>query len=318
MHRVAVLMSTYNGEKYLEEQIDSILAQKNVKVDLIIRDDGSSDNTLKIIRHYADKYDNVKFIDDNEHYGPSHSFMELLYNTDGYEYYSFADQDDVWKPQKINTAIQMLKGEKNVPCLYFSNQTIFMNDSERGLRFNKEPSHSLSVVLYYNIPSGCTMILNSALRNECAKDSKIPNKFIKLRMHDVWVHVIALLKGKVIYDSRSFINYRIHNSNTVGVPDAKGFIFTFIYLCKRIKRYFVGMTTPSEENSPNSSMMTARILIASVKNIRENDKELLLKYVNYRRSFRDKAALIFARRTWRESSLRLWCEFVVKVLLNWM
>lgn len=93
--KVIVLMSTYNGEKYLKEQIDSILNQVKVEVFLMIRDDGSSDNTIAILKEYERQNRNIKIIK-GKNIGVGNSFMQLLYNSAEAEYYAFADQDDVW------------------------------------------------------------------------------------------------------------------------------------------------------------------------------------------------------------------------------
>ena len=118
MKKIAVLMSTYNGEKYIEQQIKSILAQENVDVTLYIRDDGSFDNTVYCIKKFQDKNINI-IIGDNK--GPCNSFLELVNLVDDtYDYYAFSDQDDVWLPQKLKKSIDLIEkinvSEKS--CLY--------------------------------------------------------------------------------------------------------------------------------------------------------------------------------------------------------
>ena len=104
MKKVCVLMSTYNGEKYLKEQIDSILKQKGVKVNLLVRDDGSTDNTLSLLEEYKKKGlldyccgSNMK---------PARSFMELLSIAPDSDYYAFSDQDDYWEHDKLFNAVK--------------------------------------------------------------------------------------------------------------------------------------------------------------------------------------------------------------------
>ena len=117
MDKVAILMSTYNGEKYLDEQIGSILAQEGVDVTLYIRDDGSSDRTAEIIKYYCKSYHNVSFTQ-GENLGVGNSFMQLVYDAkDVYYYYAFADQDDIWLPEKIKMAADKIKESKR-PLLY--------------------------------------------------------------------------------------------------------------------------------------------------------------------------------------------------------
>jgi rhamnosyltransferase len=130
--KVCVLLSTYNGEAYLREQIDSILAQIDVSVELIIRDDGSKDSTVKIINEYKNQYVNVLILDSYKNLGPANSFMELLYASGDADYYAFAEQDDIWLPEKLSKAIGIIE-HKNIdgsssPVLYASNQILYYGD----------------------------------------------------------------------------------------------------------------------------------------------------------------------------------------------
>lgn len=120
MYKVAVLLSTYNGSKYIKEQIDSILSQEGVNIDIYIRDDGSTDETVNIIYEY--KSNNI-FLTEGKNIGVGNSFMELLYSVpEIYDYYAFADQDDIWSEKKIRIAIEVL--QKNKKHLYASNQEL--------------------------------------------------------------------------------------------------------------------------------------------------------------------------------------------------
>ena len=106
--KVLILLSTYNGEKYLEEQLNTILNQttEEISVSIIIRDDGSSDNTIKIINKYINDYDCIKLIK-GKNLGPALSFRELINLADEtYSFYAFADQDDIWVKGKIEAAVE--------------------------------------------------------------------------------------------------------------------------------------------------------------------------------------------------------------------
>ena len=105
---VTVVMSTYNGEKYISEQIDSILKQNCVRVKLYIRDDGSKDNTRQMIEEYAKRYDNI-YYEFGENVGFSKSFLYALKNAPDAQYYAFSDQDDVWSEDKIITTIALIQ-----------------------------------------------------------------------------------------------------------------------------------------------------------------------------------------------------------------
>lgn len=214
---VSVLMSTYNGEKYLQEQIDSILDQKNVDVNLIIRDDGSSDNTKDIVKRYVKKYDSISFYE-GKNLGVGKSFYKLLCDAPESDYYAFSDQDDIWLPDKLSRAISFIKdnqNEESQPIVYVSNQTII---DKNGIiikqRFLKEPKHDLFDCINNNVLCGCTMVLNQYLRCFLTDKNRLPSDdVIKVRIHDTWIVLAANVVGDVIYDPDGRILYRQHNSN---------------------------------------------------------------------------------------------------------
>ena len=136
MNRVLVIMSTYNGEKYVREQINSILMQKNVEVSVLVRDDGSTDGTLEVINGLQD--DRITVLN-GENMGCEASFFELLMHCKGYEYYAFSDQDDIWLEDKLARAIGMI-GSSDTPVLYCSNQMLVDGKgNEIGLRHQTAP-----------------------------------------------------------------------------------------------------------------------------------------------------------------------------------
>lgn len=214
---VAVLMSTYNGEKYLREQIDSVLEQENVNINLIVRDDSSKDGTISILREY-EKSGKLKLLTGGN-LGVGNSFMELLYQSPDADYYAFCDQDDIWLPNKMDVAIEKLeKLDTKVPGLYISNQ-ILVNEEGKKMkaRYQTEPKHGLENVIFSNYIAGCTMVMNQNLRNILIQHKHRPSKeFLELRIHDVWVMLVANLTGRIIYDKNSYILYRQHENNVVG------------------------------------------------------------------------------------------------------
>lgn len=127
MHTITVLMSSYNGEKYISEQIDSILHQENCNVNLIVRDDGSSDNTCEILEQYQ-KNNLLTWYSDGENLRPAHSFLRLLANAPDSDYYAFADQDDYWMTDKLDHAIKAIGNRSDIPMIYYANSELV--DSE--------------------------------------------------------------------------------------------------------------------------------------------------------------------------------------------
>ena len=104
--KVLVLMSTYNGEQYLQQQIDSIITQKNVDVELLVRDDGSTDKTIDILKDYQQK--GLLSYYAGENLKPQLSFLHLLRHAPECKYYAFADQDDVWLEDKLSSGIEAI------------------------------------------------------------------------------------------------------------------------------------------------------------------------------------------------------------------
>lgn len=220
MDRICVLMSTYNGEKYLVEQIESILAQKGVEVTLVVRDDGSSDATISILNKYQ-KQKKLSLIRDNTNLGPACSFMKLLYEAEDFDYYAFADQDDIWCKEKLITATSMIEGYKDISALYCSNQWILEDGKIKGLRFTHR-EHGIVQAICGNVFSGCTMVFNKKLFNALKQVNNRPSAdVLKSRMHDTWVIAVAECIGIVVYDENSYIEYRIHANNTVGLKNSK-------------------------------------------------------------------------------------------------
>jgi len=212
MRTVTVLMSTYNGEKYLKMQIDSILAQKDVDVKLLVRDDGSKDSTQDILKEYAKDRKLTWY--SGENLRSAKSFMDLIQKADDCEYYAFSDQDDFWLPNKLSSAVNILdKQNINQPALYYSVTTLVDED------LNKIEQHQESrkfIEFRYAVVSsnatGCTMCFNKALKdmiNLYTPEYKI--------MHDGWLHKVCLaVGGYAFYDTNSYIYYRQHGNNVIG------------------------------------------------------------------------------------------------------
>lgn len=211
MSSVQVLMSTYNGEKYLREQIDSILTQKDVDVHLTVRDDGSSDKTLDILQKYADA-GKITLLN-GENIGYKKSFLLLLDNAEQADYYAFADQDDVWDQDKLISAVDMMKLKNNeIPILYNGNARLV----DRNLFFicdeNKNPKISLGSTFVKNFATGCTVVFNNALRNVIKQCNP---KYIS--GHDSWLcRSCIAVGGVVLFDNIPHISYRQHSANTIG------------------------------------------------------------------------------------------------------
>lgn len=276
MEKVVVLMSTYNGEKYIEKQIDSILNQEGCLVELLIRDDGSSDKTCKIIEKYK-SLKNVMILDDNENLRPAKSFLRLLKVAPRCKYYAFADQDDEWDKDKLITGIKNIKSE-DVPTLYCSNaRVVDENLISRGYNVYKNDKHLNfeSIVINGNF-MGCTMVFNDKLRDKVVNIKQLDYYL----MHDYFMTIFcALIGGKIIYDPIPHMSYRIHNNNTVGVSTN---------LIEKITTKIKYIILKQEPRI--SKLCTSILELDEFTN--QNNKDFINLVSKYKYSFKDKLNLI--------------------------
>ena len=210
MKSVTVLLSTYNGEKYLGEQLESIVAQKGVDTRIIARDDGSTDQTTAILEEWKGKADLSWY--DGGNLGPALSFMDLLKNAGGAEYYALSDQDDYWLSDKLRTAVDALEKYDRRPALYFCQTELVDKDLNRIDSVIIHPRLTFGEALVYHFVGGCTMVMNRALRDIIIKYT--PGY---LSMHDVWIYDVAQAIGAhVVFDATPHILYRQHGDNVIG------------------------------------------------------------------------------------------------------
>lgn len=222
MRNIAVLMSTYNGERYLGDQLDSIAAQEGVNVTLIVRDDGSTDGSKEILRAREQDGELTCIVGNNIR--PARSFLELSFAAPDGEFYAFADQDDIWLPHKLRRAIDALQSiDSKTPALYFANATLAdekCRPVRTMLRTKREPNLSNALVQCYTI--GATMVMNAAARVALLRHGMPLN----MVMHDWWSYLVIAAVGKVIYDPEPTILYRQHDSNVYGAIGHREYVRT--------------------------------------------------------------------------------------------
>ena len=224
-------MSTYNGEKYIKRQIETLLNQKDVDIHVLIRDDGSKDNTVKIIKNFSS--DRIELIE-GTNIGFAQSFWTLLKIDNDYDYYAFCDQDDIWHEDKLISAINKLSSA-DCPALYTSD--VIAVDSDENII--KKNAFGFSGVLnyydslLYSVLPGCTFVFNKKLKEKLA----LYDGF--MISHDWTTYIVANIVGKVFFDPIPHINYRIHSNNSIGVDTSLGM------LIKKINRFI----KPKETNT---------------------------------------------------------------------
>ncbi len=235
-----IILSTYNGEKYLSQQLDSILNQTYKDWKLIIRDDGSVDSTLQIIEKYISRYpDKIQLIPSIGNLGPMLSFGELL-KVSTSKYIALCDQDDVWLENKLTLFHEKMLEIENrysdMPILIHSDLFVvdknlkIVNESfwnKLGLNPNIK---SLSYYLSSNNITGCSIILNNKLRELVIP---IPSD---ASMHDWWLAMNASFFGVIEHFDTKTMYYRQHEGNVVGAQHIITRIPKFFYYIKKIKK----------------------------------------------------------------------------------
>ncbi|MEE5988834.1 glycosyltransferase family 2 protein [Ligilactobacillus equi] len=216
MENVAILMSTYNGGKYISEQIESIINQTYKNWKLYIRDDGSSDNTIDIIKKYIKDDSRIIFIEDNKSLRPARSFFSLLSSVEA-TYYFFCDQDDYWLENKLEVMLNKMLGLNNsIPQVVYCNlKCTDENLVPRKYGFdNLVGKVSGKNRLIGNDMPGCIMMFNKKVRDLFVKN--LPKEVEKVSMHDWWIALIGQVFGEVHFIDERLIYYRQHSNNTLG------------------------------------------------------------------------------------------------------
>lgn len=217
--RIMILMSTYNGEKYLDEQLKSIYAQTYRNFEVYVRDDGSQDSTREILNEYQKQYDNFQWFSGTNR-GVSKSFFSLMKRIPLEDaVYVFSDQDDVWLPHKLQHIYEIFELDENAKPLLYCGDTILADQELHVLKrenFGKNICPSFGNALVENICIGCTSAMNGCLLEMLVK--KIPQYEV---MHDWWFYLTASCFGSVVYDKEPLLYYRQHDGNVLGSSTTK-------------------------------------------------------------------------------------------------
>lgn len=248
MNKLAICMATYNGEKYLSEQLDSILNQNNKNWKLFVRDDGSTDDTLKILNRYKEAFPTqIILIKEGNSTGSAESnFLKILeyLKNESFSYYMFSDQDDFWHDDKIDVMLNKITAmeqqrDDSTPLLVHSDLRVVdeklfvLSNSFIKYRALNPQIVDLNRLLIQNNITGCTMIWNKSLYDMLDFDN---TKYIA--MHDWWLTLVASAFGSIGYLDQSTIDYRQHGNNVVGATNVNSIAFIINRLLKtnRVKQ----------------------------------------------------------------------------------
>lgn len=288
--KVAILLSSFNGEKYIYEQVISILQQQlDCDLSLVVRDDGSTDSTIKILHEIREK-DSRLVIIEGENCGGNGSFFELLKYArelpQEYEYFALSDQDDVWDLNKVQIGVDAIrKSGKTKPILYGS----ITRPVNEQLEVIPRKRKTLKPITFYNsiiqnFIAGHTQIMNRQLLNLVYEaDASL------LYGHDSFIVNVAVLAGDVIFDSQPHASYRQHNNNQLGTSNCS----RLAWIKQRLHRIKKG---------------DSRQYGTQIEYIREYCKELMTqeqydevtRFLEYRKNFFNRLRYIATKKVYRQ------------------
>ncbi len=274
--QVQVLMSTFNGERFLMEQLESIYSQEGVDVNILVRDDDSQDRTPKLLQREEEK-GKLKWYS-GPNLKPARSFMDLLLHaSDNADLYAFADQDDVWDKDKLLVAANAIGKETN-PALYFCQTKLVDENLNDVKQLPISPKLTYGEALVYQFAGGCTMVFNRSMKY-------IVNKYTPeyIWMHDVWIYDVALAIGaKVFFDPVPHIKYRQHAGNFVGQTNS-----IWHQWKERILRLW---------RHEHRRLYTAQELLKGYGDLMPQENKMLTeKLIRYRTSFNNKLSLLLSK-----------------------
>lgn len=303
---VAVLMSVYNGERYLDEQLKSIYMQSigADNITIYIRDDDSSDLTYRIIQQWSEKIDIC--YEKGKNIGPAKSFWSLLQKGNiKADYYALADQDDVWHPDKLERGILLLREYKaEIPMLYYSNARLVDSAGKdiHLLEVRDDQKITTSKILAGFPAIGCTMVFNDSAK-KLVEESKVQ----VIEMHDKTLILLMYLLGKVIYDPSITMDYRQHEKNVVG----RG-IMKRNYPLRYLKHVYIRWF----KNKDIAPSRQAEALLAQYGDrVSKSDKRTLEEFSTYKKSIRSKMKLLQNREV-AALPYEVRRSFKMRILLN--
>lgn len=279
--KIEVLLSTYNGEKYLESQIDSILNQQGVEIVLTVRDDGSTDRTLEILESYKAKWPTKIFVIEGENIGYRRSFLSLLAMADEtVDYFAYADQDDVWELDKLKCAVMLLNGNLD-SWLYAS--ALKITDENLNIMSTKcldDLRQTLGSFFVRTRLAGCTMVFTKNLLKIALKYAKLDVEHEMAPDHDCLLCMLSMIYGKrILYDTQSHILHRRHDAaETSGGRGVKNRIFieknrivyrkhSYQYIAKLLLKEQIDWNQSSQVNNNRKLLEKIALYNYSVRNV---------------------------------------------------
>ena len=215
MMKLLVLLSSYNGEKYLREQVDSLLSQTLDGVEILVRDDGSTDETRTILEAYAEQ-GKLRWAA-GAHLGLARSFWRLLQTCGDADYYAFCDQDDIWDADKLEIAVGKLGKEgAATPALYCGDVRVTDSAGRMAGHLVRYCPADYGHALIRNLAPGCTYVFNRAAMELLRR---FDAESMEIDLHDWTAYQIIACFGRIVFDREPHMSYRQHGGNVIGAPD---------------------------------------------------------------------------------------------------
>ncbi|MFI3190704.1 hypothetical protein BCS42_09170 [Crenothrix sp. D3] len=295
-NQVTVLMSTYNGGQFLQQQLNSLYEQTYPHIKILVRDDGSSDATNTILAHEQAR-GAIAQLEAGANLGATASFFTLLRHAAQTQtaYVAFCDQDDVWQTNKIERAVSLLAEVSDCPALYCSRLDI-VNEQLEMLELSVKPTKiGFGNALVENIAVGCTMVLNRKAIDLLCQQT-LPNH---VYVHDWWCYLVISCFGKIIFDDNPLIKYRQHGGNVIGAAT------NHIGVLKRkLARLFNARLWISEQTVTFLELFADRLPPA--------ERELLTLLIKAKSSCWCRVRLALSPAIWRQKSID---NFILRLVI---
>ena len=297
--KTLVLLSSYNGERFLREQLDSLLSQTLDGMEILVQDDGSTDATASILEEYADR-GSLRWYS-GENLGSSRSFWRLLMDCGDADYYAFCDQDDVWDADKLEIAAAALeKLDAGIPALYCGDVRV----TDAGLHVTakhmvrSEPA-DFPHALIRNLSPGCTYVFNRAAKELLCR---FYAERLGIELCDWTAYQIIACFGRIIFDSEPHMSYRQHSGNVIGAADK-----SVKARLQKVRSFWNG----SKRNSRSRQALRLERAYGDVMS--PDNRELTALYAHYRENKAVKTKLLKEQRNLNGKDRFL---FRMAILLN--
>ena len=287
---VAVILSTFNGAAFLQQQLNSLYEQTYPGVRIMVRDDGSSDSTRGILEREQSK-GRIELLAGHDNLGAASSYFALLQNAAAAkaDFVAFCDQDDVWMPEKVSRAVTALSAIRNERVAMYCCRLEVVDADLAHIGFTALPKRiGFGNALVENVCVGCTMVLNGKAIELISRN--LPARVL---VHDWWCYLVLSCFGEIIFDREAHVQYRQHGSNTFGV--ARGRLDRF----RRNLQRFAGSGDGQHWQSDQASVFMATF----GERIPAAQRRVLAGFVDAKSTWRRRLKLALSKDIWRQSGI---------------